>query len=98
VGANAEFRDGNDLYRQCSAKGYFDRGVCSGYVTAIADVLIEGDAVQGRKACIPSGPNGAPAGHLVAVARQFLAGHPAMRHQSAEGLIASALAEAYPCK
>jgi Rap1a immunity proteins len=94
--ARADGEDGNRLYADCTSKdmaGIFNRGLCVGYITAIADVMHH-TAVAGRTACFSEN---AAAGHLQELVTQFLADHPELRPSTAEALIAQALSEAFPC-
>jgi hypothetical protein len=90
------FLTGDRLYQQCSApKGDRAYGDCEGYVFAITDALVDGgNEIDGYRACIPYGVLEEQA---IDVAQRFLAAHPESRHRGAAGLVAQALAEAFPC-
>jgi hypothetical protein len=76
-----------------------------GYVIGIVDALLTGNEVNGYRACL-SLPKQTAAGQmqdgvrrrLRDVVRRFLAVHPESRPLAASGLVAQALAEAFPCK
>ncbi len=68
---------------------------CIGYITGIADVLAEGDTVDGWRACISLGVTNS---RLTNVVKSWLEQHVENRHRSAPRLVAEALAEAYPCE
>ena len=87
--AAGEFMSGNDLYGHCSSAVYVDRGICHGYVIGVVDILSQ------RVICVP---DDATAGQAEDIVRQWLEGHPEVRHLAAEGLVALALSEAFPCK
>lgn len=90
------FINGNMLLQYCrEPRGTFGFGACSGYVTAIADALAR-DPVGGYRACMP--PDSVTAGQVRDIAVQWLQRNPQLRHYSAEGLVAKALSEAFPCR
>ena len=91
--AGARALDGNRLYELCRPNSRSSE-FCDDYVMNIAERLMVG-RVAGWTACIPA--------HLtddqvVDAAKQFLEAHPARRRSAALGLVAEALAEAYPCR
>lgn len=67
---------------------------CRGYIGAIADIMAAGDLVAGRRACIAA-PTKRES--LVNAVKEWLRRHPEERSKNAFSLVASALAEAYPC-
>jgi hypothetical protein len=92
-GAEARALDGNRLYDLCRPNSRSSE-FCDDYVMNIAERLMVG-RVAGWTACIPA--------HLtddqvVDAVKQFLEAHPARRRSAALGLVAEALAEAFPCK
>jgi hypothetical protein len=96
--AGVSFYDGDDLYRLCSGGGG-DPGyvVCLRYATGVADAL-GGDSIRGWKAYLPRGPSVTPT-KVGEVVLRYLAAHPERRHNNqAAGLVAEALAEAFPCR
>jgi hypothetical protein len=99
AGARADYRDGNQLLRDCTSLNNADQVFCIGYVAAISD------AAQNR----PEGPGGLVFVHCppenltlqqaVEIVVRFLKARTAERRDfAAGGLVAHALAEAYPCK
>jgi hypothetical protein len=64
-------------------------------VQAIADVMAYRQGVAGEFACIPIGVT---TSQLIAVSRNFIVGHPAIRHWAAAYLVAKAFSEAWPCR
>src|SRR3954468_23884171 len=45
---------GNQIYEYCNEKkGTFDRGLCSGYIAAISDVLSTGNHISDFAVCKP---------------------------------------------
>jgi Rap1a immunity proteins len=89
------FLNGNRLVEHCSAAGYgYEYGLCEGYVMAIADAISGGDTVLGYTACIPLPVDGNQVREIVVAA---LHRDVAVRHAAARGLVAKAIAEAFPC-
>ena len=96
--AQSKFRfvTGDDLYRWCAeaiteAGGIF----CQGYVEGIADVLGAGNTINGYRACLKPGTT---VGQVMDIAKQHLAKHPQDRGAAADGFVARALEEAFPCR
>jgi hypothetical protein len=90
------FEDGNLLLRQCQASlGGFDRGVCMGFITGVADVLGNNNPVHGWRACFPTGVT---IGQMTDVTIQYLKASPQKRHMTAHSLVAEALERAFPCQ
>ena len=87
--AAREFMSGNYLYGQCSSTVYFERGFCQGYIIGVINTLSQ------RVFCFP---DSATAGQAEDVVKQWLEGHPEVRHLAAERLVALALFEAFPCR
>ena len=85
--------DGDKLYELCSPNSRSSTP-CDDYVLSVADALMLG-RVGRWTACIPSGVTDDQA---VDVATRFLETHLAKRGSPALGLVAEALAEAFPCK
>ncbi len=97
--ANAQPVNGQVLYGWCYAPyaNVFQESVnpvCAGYVSAIADVLSDNNAVDGRRACIaPS----VPVRQLRDVVIAYMQARPEGETESAAQLTAGALADAFPC-
>jgi len=95
--ANAEmfFGSGLDLLRVCNSKAATSRNRCEGYVAGIADTLALGKPVGGYRACLP---NSLSIDRMTRVVRAHL--RKGRNHQliPAWSLVASALAEAFPCR
>ena len=96
-GARAKiFEDGDTLYQECSAEmGQIEYSSCKGYVAGVSDAMSEGNSIGGYTACFPSYFK---VGQAQDAVKQFLTSHPQWRHHAAAGLVAEALAEAFPCK
>jgi hypothetical protein len=93
--------DGNQLYKNCDARNSegqvsqsVSAGMCMGYVVAIMDVLSV-RAVNGFKACVPTDAN---MNQIMDVVKFFIRDHAEKRHLVAAGLVAEALATAFPCQ
>ena len=89
----ADFLTGNTLYDLCSSEISQKKGICAGYVTAIADVLAS-SPLYGEEACIPTE---ATAGQVLDVVEQWLSQYPEQRHYTAHILAVLALSDAFPC-
>ena len=94
--------DGNQLYNYCTATNakaateqWLVAGTCMGYVTAITDAVSSGNSVNGFKACVPVN---ADMNQIVDIVKTFIRDHPEKRHLFAAGLVAEALARAFPCR
>ncbi len=93
---------GNNLFTDCTATNtnvakeqWLLIGTCLGYVTAIVDALSSGNSVNGFKACVPLN---ADMQQIVDVVKNFIRDYPEKRHLVAAGLVAEALARAFPCR
>ncbi len=86
---------GNELHAFCQSDSLTRQHACVGYITGIADVLAEGIAVDGWRACISMGVTNT---RLTDVVKYWLEQHAEDRHRNAPGLVAKALAESYPCE
>ena len=90
--------NGNSLYAWCLSASQSQRGLCDGYILGIADAMMEESKIGGFTACIPVAVRTRSWARILNVVKQFLASHPEQRHLlSATNLVASALAEAFPC-
>lgn len=86
--------DGRTLMTFCNGKFDTDFGICSGYITAISEVMLSGHAVQGYRAC---DHDGIRAQQLVDLIRLDIGENAAMQNQSATRMVAAILADAFPC-
>jgi hypothetical protein len=87
------FLSGNDLWNHCSKPGY-NSGVCDGYIMAIADAVSGDNSVLGLRACISVEVAGSQIREIVVGA---LHREEASRNLAARGIVAKALAQAFPC-
>ena len=85
------YMSGNKILEWCNKSEGMD-GVCLGYISGIADVM-SSNAVNGFRACSSS----VPLGQLVLVTKKWFGAHPEILHYPADGLIAAAMEEAFPC-
>ncbi len=92
--ATANYFVGNELHAFCQSDDLTRKHACVGYITGIADVLAEGNVVDGWRACISLGVTNT---RLTDVVKSWLVQNVENRHLSAPRLIAEALAEAFPC-
>lgn len=88
----ATFEVGNALLQDCIQEQHL---FCLGYIVAISDVLMNGNSVNGYKACEPMDVT---AGQLKDIVVQYLRLNPAERHLGASGLVADAISKAFPCR
>ncbi|MFZ6765306.1 Rap1a/Tai family immunity protein [Pseudoroseomonas sp. WGS1072] len=84
------FYTGNRLLELCRG----GQGICHGYIAGVASVMGR-NTVSGWAACIPSGST---VGQIRDLVVKALENNPQERHLSAESLVASYLAEAFPCR
>jgi hypothetical protein len=87
-------QSGEKLLAKCISDSITEKAFCGGYIIGIADALTS-NSINGFTACLP---NGTKAREVVNESVKWLALHADVRKFDAEGLIASALSEAFPCK
>jgi hypothetical protein len=93
--ARADFQTGNELLFFCTLNNdVLAKGICLGYVEAIAD-FVRYFGYQGVKYC--ADPN-VTAQQMMDITVQFLRANPATRHLSASGIVAVALTQNFPCQ
>jgi hypothetical protein len=94
--AAAAFKNGNRLWSLCSQPpNSVAKAECAGYVLGVVDAIKEDDAVNGFTACLPTEVTTV---QVVDVVTDYLRQNPAERHYLAAGLVARALARAFPCR
>ena len=88
---------GERLYAYClsEVKGLDENPLCVGFVSAVADVLAEGTAVSGYRAC--PRPD-LTLQHLVVAVKEYLKARRDLVKLPAVTLVARALAHEWPCK
>jgi hypothetical protein len=87
--AHAQFANGNMLYDNMTSSSPVEKTFVSGYVAAVADVLVNADVV-----CIPRGVN---INQMKDVAKAFMDANPAQRHQRGDSILTVAYMQAWPC-
>jgi hypothetical protein len=91
----AGYEDGNNLYQYCKEGSLeWQKAVCIGYVTAIADMLENGHPFTAMQACIPDASRLQLADIVVA----YFKDNPSRRHYLASGEVTYALMQAFPCR
>ena len=89
--ARADVQQGLHIFSAC-------RGVnvhfCQGYITAIADEMSGGLEFRKYRACIPKDVS---LGQMRQGVTKWLGDHPEYHHDPGAGLVAEALARAFPC-
>lgn len=88
VGARAEFFTGNDLLDKFRSEALASKGVGLGYVMGVHDAL------HGVTICTP---DHVTSGQLRDMVRNYLDNTPAIRHLSADSIVADVLKRAFPC-
>ena len=91
--AGASFESGTTLLEKCGG-GQAEKAACRGYILAIADVLAEGPHF-GWRACAPGD---APAAQVEKAVVRWLRNNPRILHYAADGLVAKALSDGFPCR
>lgn len=92
VSANAQYKDGNQLYTQMQEKfASVDWFNAMGYVTGVADTLTN------ITICGPKDA-GVPASQIYDIVKQYLQENPSIRHLSADRIVNSALSRVFPCQ
>lgn len=86
--------DAQTLMTFCSGKFDTDFGICSGYISAVAEAMLDGNALYGARAC---GHDGVKAQQLVDLVRMDFSEDDALRRQSAGEMVAGILARSFPC-
>ena len=89
--------DGHTLKARCAVIQLANPSgglACRGYVGAVADILGDGNTVNGLRACLPEGVTREV---LVKVVKSWLEKHPDLLRTGAHLLSAQALSERYPC-
>jgi hypothetical protein len=100
---HAQFISGNDLLGKLAGMPV-ESSFAVGYVTAVADargrfpVLGVPPKSEGPFNLCFVIPQSATIGQIVAVSRQYIEQNPNTRHFPASGLVAAALAKAFPCE
>lgn len=92
LGANAEFINGNDLWKYLNDTNYFAKGHSLGYVTGVFD------ATRNTWHCPPQNGGGITAGQVEDIVKQYLTNNPGMRNLPADVLISIALSQVWPCQ
>jgi len=86
------FKDGNELYKNCSAEDNVQQALCLSYVIGCFDTL---ETIESKLVCIT---DGVIANQLGDVVTAYLKTHPEERHYSASSTAIVAMIEAFPCE
>jgi hypothetical protein len=93
--AAASFATGNKLLKDCQSTDVVERNLCLGYIAGIFDALDGNTLDQQHRACLPKGVT---IGQVSDIVVQWLQANPKDRHYAAAGLVAAAIAKAFPCR
>lgn len=85
---------GHDLSAFCASKYDVDAGFCAGYVTAVAELMLD-HALYGLRAC-NHGP--VRSQQLMDIIKMSQRRNPAWQDAAASTSTAAALADAFPCR
>lgn len=88
------FENGNSLKQELNDQNPAMKAMALGYITGVADVMMQGNAINGFTACIPIRVNRQ---QLLDITQKFINENPQTLHYTATGFIASALNSAFPC-
>jgi hypothetical protein len=100
-GAQIQNLSGNNLYRFCTADAsdaslaWGSASLCMGCITAIRDIMADGNPLFGKTACIPATVD---MGQMVDIVKNEIHSHPERRHLSAVILVSRAFADDFPCR
>jgi hypothetical protein len=86
--------DGQTLMTFCSGKFDTDFGICSGYVMAVAEMMMSGQAAYGQRSC---GHDGIKAQQLVDLVRMDVSEDADVARKSAGPMVATILSKSFPC-
>lgn len=97
MGPKGHWTTGEMLFGYCltEVKGMPENPLCVGFVSAVADVLAEGAAVAGVRACVRSELT---VQHMVVAVKEYLKARRDLVKLPAIALVARALAHEWPCK
>lgn len=87
IPAQASFKTGNQLHAELMGTT-MEKMLTVGYITGVADAL------ENLTICLPPRIT---AGQVVDVSKQYLEANPAIRHLSADVLVAYVLSTTWPC-
>lgn len=88
------YMSGNKLLDVCTKDTPAHVALCLGYINGVVDIM-SSNPVNEFRACLPR--KNAPLTQMVSVAKKWLEAHPEALHYPAPGLVANAMAEAFPC-
>ena len=87
--------DGNSLLRYYEAdSGPYSAGLCIGYIIGVADTL----GMNNYSAATACYASSVVTGQIRDVVISYLKSHPESRHYAADGVVALAISEAFPCQ
>jgi len=88
------YMTGQELRKMCSSRFNTDYGMCAGFVTGVADVLLQ-QKVDGIKACHMTSVK---TQQLMTLVTKYIDRHPDMLSKSARYAVAKALENSFFCE
>lgn len=93
---DAGFYTSLKFQRLCAAPGgTASKNECRTYIAGVVDVLGTGEAVIGRRACIP---RATVLNTIILVVQLYQTERPGIGHQNAAKIIVEAISEKWPCR
>ena len=93
------FKSGTELQQECSdEEGYFMRGACYGYLTAVFDLhssWVEAKTIEKPQFCKPAGVT---LDKLKSILLAYMDANPGELKKTASGNVLNAFAQAFPCE
>jgi hypothetical protein len=92
----AGFYSSRKFQRLCAAPGgTASKNECRTYIAGVVDVLGAGEAVVGRRACIP---RATVLNTIILVVQLYQTERPGIGHQNAAKTIVAAISDKWPCR
>ena len=89
------FVTGNMLYQLCKSENKVNNGLCEGYIAGINDAMSSGYLHKYFQVCLPEGVSTT---QLRLILIKYMEQIPQKLHYVAEGIVAEALGNTFPCK
>lgn len=89
------FVTGNTLYQLCKSEDKRNNALCEGYIAGINDAMSSGYLNKYFQVCLPEGVSTT---QLRLILIKYMEQIPQKLHYVAEGIVAEALGNTFPCK